>query len=110
LTYALLGWRGILPHSITALTFLDLYLAGNPYLKRKIDVESYYKPPFISDLSSGRLGDYRINARFNIGLALPRNSGMINSLELGACRWVRTPRLKVLLRLLQEFNKQGGRV
>jgi hypothetical protein len=82
LTYALLGWRGILPHSITALTFLDLYLAGNPYLKRKIDVESYYKPPFISDLSSGRLGDYRINARFNMGLALPRNSGMINGLEL----------------------------
>jgi hypothetical protein len=82
LTYALLGWRGILPHSITALAFIDLYLAGNPYLKRKIDVESYYKPPFISDLSSGRLGDYRINARFNMGLALPRNSGMINRLEL----------------------------
>ena len=82
LTYALLGLREILPHSITALAFLDLYLAGNPYLKRKLDVESYYKPPFISDLSSGRLGDYRINARFNMGLALPRNSGMINRLEL----------------------------
>jgi Predicted membrane protein len=82
LTYALLRLRGILPNSITALTFFDLYLAGNPYLKRRIDTESYYKPTFVSDLMPKGLGEYRINARFNLGLALPRNSGMINGLEL----------------------------
>lgn len=73
---------GIFIISIIILTFLDLYSAGNPYLRRNLDVENYYNPEYINDIKPPQLGYYRINARFNKGLALPRNSGMINGLEL----------------------------
>ncbi len=81
LFYALLKLKRFLILSMTALTFFDLYLAGNPYIRRSLDVQNYYKPVFISYLL-GNLGEYRVNARFDQGLALPRNSGMINGLEL----------------------------
>ncbi len=64
------------------LAFADLYMAGNPYLKRNVDIERYYNPPYVRDLKPEGLGYYRINARFSGGMALPRNSGMINGLEL----------------------------
>ncbi len=73
---------GIFITSMIVLTFLDLYSAGNPYLRRRLDVENYYNPEYINDIKPPQLGYYRINARFNKGIALPRNSGMMNGLEL----------------------------
>ncbi|MEO0149683.1 MAG: YfhO family protein [candidate division WOR-3 bacterium] len=81
LVYALKE-RNALALSLTALAFIDLYSAGNPYIRRKMDVENYYKPNYISSIKPPYLGYYRINARFERGMVLPRNSGMINGLEL----------------------------
>ena len=68
-------------YSIIGLTFVDLYLAGNPYLRWKVDVDRFYYPPIVARFKQDK-GLFRINARFNRGMALPRNSGMVNGLEL----------------------------
>lgn len=76
--------KNIFLASCIMLAFLDLYLFSNSYLKREVyeNVHSYYKPDFIDYIRPDKIGEYRINARFYGGLALPRNSGNINKLEL----------------------------
>ncbi len=69
-------------HALSLVVFADLYSFGNPYLKRNFDIENYYNPPWISLFSDHYLGKYRINARSKQALVLPRNSGMVNKLEL----------------------------
>lgn len=76
--------KGIFLTSAIILVFLDLYLFSNGYLKREIyqDIQSYYKPEFVDHIRPNKIGEYRINSRFYGNLALPRNSGNINKLEL----------------------------
>ena len=61
-----------------------IYLISGSYLKirRFENVYSYYSPNFVNQLKPNSLGEYRINSRFYKGLALARNSGSINKLEL----------------------------
>mgnify|MGYP000681124892 FL=1 len=71
-------------YSVSLLAFLDFYLISGSYLKIKKfeNVYSYYSPDFANQLKPNSLGEYRINSRFYKGLALARNSGSINKLEL----------------------------
>jgi len=71
-------------YSVSLLAFLDFYLISGSYLKIKKfeNVYSYYSPDFVNQLKPNSLGEYRINSRFYKGLALARNSGSINKLEL----------------------------
>ncbi len=69
---------------IILISYLDIYLTFNNYLRIEIyeDIENYYKPDFIEYLKPNKIGEYRVNARYYKGLVLPRNSGMINGIEL----------------------------
>ncbi len=87
ITYAFV--RGVLSEkmfllSMIIISYLDIYLIFNSYLKieRYGDIENYYKPDFVRYLKPNKIGEYRVNARYYRGLVLPRNSGMINGIEL----------------------------
>jgi hypothetical protein len=71
-------------YSVILLVFFDFYLISGSYLKirRFENVYSYYSPDFVNQLKPNSLGEYRINSRFYKGLALARNSGSVNKLEL----------------------------
>ena len=73
--------RSVFVYSILGIAFVDLYMAGNPYLRWRVDVDRFYYPPIVARFKQDK-GLFRINARFNRGMALPRNSGMVNGLEL----------------------------
>jgi len=63
------------------ISFFDLYLAGNPYLRWKEDLYRYYNMELAQKFRKDR-GLFRINARSSRGMVFRRNSGMITGLEL----------------------------
>ncbi len=71
----------IFVYSIVAIAFVDLYLAGNSYLKWKEDLYRYYNMRLVQRFKMDK-GLFRINARSSRGMVLRRNSGMITGLEL----------------------------
>ena len=78
--------RGMVSATIFAgflilISFVDLYLAGNPYLRWKEDLYSYYNMKLASRFLKEK-GLFRINARSSRGMVFRRNSGMITGLEL----------------------------
>ena len=68
-------------YSLIAITFVDLYLAGNSYLRWKEDLYRYYNMRLAQRFKMDK-GLFRINARSSRGMVFRRNSGMITGLEL----------------------------
>ncbi len=68
-------------YSLALVSFVDLYLAGNPYLRWKEDLYGYYNMRLVQRFRMDK-GMFRINARSSRGMVLRRNSGMITGLEL----------------------------
>ncbi len=66
---------------LVAVSFVDLYLAGNPYLRWKEDLYRYYNMRLVQRFKMDK-GMFRVNARSSRGMVLRRNSGMITGLEL----------------------------
>jgi len=71
----------IFAYFVIAVSFVDLFLAGNPYLRWKEDLYRYYNMELAQQFKKDK-GLFRINARSSRGLAFRRNSGMITGLEL----------------------------